>query len=205
MSRIMAVVVGVALAALAACSATTTTIGPPVKPPASTVGLAVGPGPQKVYVVQPQPKAGSCHYRASGKYPLPDPACTPGAVSPAVTQANIHSTICTRGYSATIRPPLAVTGVEKRANAKAYGYTGSLATAEYDHLVMLDLGGDPNDPRNLWVEPNDIPGAKSTLNGKDKVESAAHDAVCAGKLQLVAAQVAMASDWVALGRQLGAL
>ena len=28
-----------------------------------------------------------------------------------------------------------VTGKEKRANAAAYGYTGSLGDAEYDHLL----------------------------------------------------------------------
>jgi hypothetical protein len=30
----------------------------------------------------------------------------------------------------------------------AYGYTGPLHDAEYDHLISLQLGGDPNDPRN---------------------------------------------------------
>ena len=30
-----------------------------------------------------------------------------------------------------------------------------MGDAEYDHLISLQLGGDPNDYRNLWVEPAD--------------------------------------------------
>ena len=40
----------------------------------------------------PQPPPGSCHARGSG-CSSPDPRCTPGAISPAVTQADITSTI----------------------------------------------------------------------------------------------------------------
>jgi len=36
---------------------------------------------------------------------LPNSHVTPGALNPSVTQANIHSTICVRGYTKTIRPP----------------------------------------------------------------------------------------------------
>ena len=35
----------------------------------------------------------------------------------------------------SIRPPESVTEPEKIASAAAYDYTGSLATAEYDHLI----------------------------------------------------------------------
>jgi hypothetical protein len=38
---------------------------------------------------------GPCRARDHGM--LPDPSCTPGTVDPAVTQANIDSTICTPG------------------------------------------------------------------------------------------------------------
>jgi DNA-binding MarR family transcriptional regulator len=33
--------------------------------------------------------------------------------------------------------------------------------------VSLELGGDPNDARNLWIEPNDQARAKTTANSKD--------------------------------------
>ncbi|WP_374208117.1 MULTISPECIES: hypothetical protein [Streptomyces] len=149
--------------------------------------------------MQQQPPAGSCHYRhdASGQ-PLEDPACTPGVISPAVTQANIATTICRKGgYTSSIRPSSYVTGKEKKANAASYGYTGSMRDAEYDHLISLQLGGDPNDPRNLWVEPPS-PGhvaGKGTYNPKDRVETKLHTAVCHGQITLPQAQQAIASDW----------
>jgi hypothetical protein len=144
-------------------------------------GIPLGPGPLSPYTVQPQPPAGSCHYRHHGTFPLPDPACTPGARNPKVTTATLATTICRAGYSSSIRPPEAITGREKAANVRSYGYTGPIRTGEYDHLISLELGGDPNDARNLWVEPNDRPGATTTTNGKDAVENAAHAAICAGR------------------------
>lgn len=72
-------------------------------------------------------------------FSLPDPRCTPGAISPAVTQANIHSTICRRGYTEAVRPPESVTEPEKRASLAAYGDTKPLHEYEYDHLVPLEL------------------------------------------------------------------
>ena len=172
----------------------------PVRVPGT---IPVGPGPQSVYTVQPQPPANSCHYGKEGLYPLPDPKCTPGGTNPRVTQANIATTICRSGYTSSIRPPASITGREKAANAKSYGYTGSFRTGEYDHLISLELGGDPNDARNLWVEPNDIPGATSTGNSKDTVENAAKTAVCSGHISLAAAQQGIATDWVKFGRSIG--
>ncbi|MGW2722406.1 hypothetical protein [Streptomyces sp. NPDC001492] len=159
--------------------------------------IAVGAGPQKHYTVQKQPAAGSCHYRYEHGEPLEDPKCTPGAISPAVTQANLKSTICrTGGYTSGVRPPAYVTGKEKRLNAASYSYTGRMGDAEYDHLISLQLGGDPNDYRNLWVEPAD-PGHKGTgvNNKKDPVETKLHTAVCKGQVTLAAAQKAIVTDW----------
>ncbi|MFI1607620.1 hypothetical protein ACH4YN_36830 [Streptomyces griseofuscus] len=168
--------------------------------------IPVGAGPQKTYTVQQQPVAGSCHYRSEKGEPLEDPACTPGATSPAVTQENLASTICrSGGYTKGIRPPESVTGPEKRANANSYSYTGRLGDAEYDHLISLELGGDPNDARNLWVEPPD-PGHRAgsgVNNKKDPVESKLHTAVCSGKTTLRAAQQAIVTDWTTALSKLG--
>ncbi|MFF4403613.1 hypothetical protein [Streptomyces sp. NPDC001404] len=169
--------------------------------------IANGPGPQKKYNVQQQPPAGSCHYRyTADKQPLPDPKCTPGALNPDVTQASLKSTICRpSGYTRGIRPPASITGPEKTANAKSYGYSGTLHDAEYDHLVSLELGGDPNDPRNLWVEPpspGHKPGAGPN-NPKDQVENQLHTAVCSGKAQLADAQRAIVVDWTTALTKLG--
>ena len=54
---------------------------------------------------------------------------------------------------------------EKWASLAAYGDAGSLRDYEYDHLVPLELGGAPNDPRNLWPEPGASPNPKDELEG----------------------------------------
>ncbi len=168
---------------------------PPPPPPAP--GIPVGPGPQATYTVQPQPAPGTCHYRFLGTFPLPDAGCTPGATNPQVTQATIGSTICVSGYTSSIRPPSSITSVEKTASKAAYSYTGSPYTVEYDHLIPLELGGDPNDPRNLWAEPNDDPNATSFNNSKDLLENRLNALVCSGQLSLAAAQQAIATNWIA--------
>ena len=155
----------------------------------SSADVATGPGPTD-YAVQPQPAPGSCHYRAAADGSvLPDPTCTPGAANPKVTPETLDTTMCHGGYTKSIRPPRAITDHEKSENAVAYGYTGPLSRAEYDHLIPLELGGDPNDPRNLWVEPGASP------DPKDAVELELHDLVCSGRTSLSAAQTAIAADW----------
>ncbi len=159
--------------------------------------VPVGPGPTQ-YEVQAQPAPGTCHYRsAADGETLPDPACTPGATNPKVTPDTLGSTICRKGYTKSIRPPEAITSAEKRASAAAYGYTGSLADAEYDHLIPLAVGGDPNDPRNLWVQPGASP------NAKDDVESELQHRVCDGDMSLAVAQQAIATDWTTALRAVG--
>jgi hypothetical protein len=156
---------------------------------AAVAEVPVGPGPTN-YTEQPQPAPGTCHYRtAADGETLPDPNCTPGAISPKITQDTLATTICKTGYTKSIRPPASITKAEKRANATAYGHSGPLSGTEYDHLVPLELGGDPNDPRNLWIEPGASP------NPKDGVESRLHQLVCEGRVPLAAAQDAIAKDW----------
>ena len=147
-------------------------------------------------VVQPQPRPDSCHARGTGLFSLPDPRCTPGAVSPAVAQANISSTICRRGYTEKVRPPESVTEPEKKASLAAYGDTEPLHEYEYDHLVPLELGGAVNDPRNLWPEPGASP------NPKDALEDRLRSMVCDGELTLAAARAAIATNWVSAYRRL---
>jgi hypothetical protein len=148
------------------------------------------------HTVQPQPPPGSCHARGTGPFSLPDADCTPGAVDPAVTQADLRSTICRSGYTETVRPPESVTEPEKLANMSAYGDSGSPHDYEYDHLVSLELGGARNDTRNLWPEPGTSP------NPKDTLENRLHAMVCTGSLTLAAAQLEIATDWVKSYHQL---
>src|SRR5262249_10317692 len=78
---------------------------------------------------------------------------TPGVLNPAVTQAAIASTICRRGWTATVRPPTSYTSALKLRQMALYGETGPPSRYQEDHLISLELGGDPTDPRNLWPEP----------------------------------------------------
>jgi len=137
---------------------------------------------------------GPCHSGDGGQ--LPDPRCTPGGIDPAVTQATIGSTICTSGYTSTIRPPEAQTEAFKFDDAyPAYGIPSGTAT-ELDHLVPLELGGN-NSAANLWPEVPPSP------NPKDSVEDALNAAVCAGRVTLASAQQAIALDWLTAEARLG--
>ena len=81
-------------------------------------------------------------YAASAQSSLPDPALTPGAINPAVTQDDIQSTICTYGWTRTVRPPYRYTERLKREQIREYGYADRrLGHYEEDHLIPLDLGG----------------------------------------------------------------
>jgi hypothetical protein len=113
---------------------------------------------------------------------LPDPVRTPGVLNPDVTQASIRSTICRHGWTATIRPPTDYTNDLKRKQMRQYGETGSLSDYQEDHLISLELGGNPTDPRNLWPEP--YPRAAEV----DRIENELNAEVCTGKLTLAEAQ-----------------
>ena len=159
----------------------------------ATAAAASGPGLKKVH--DPGRVTGTIHghcaYRDRGK--LPDPRCTPGSIDPAVTQADIGSTICKKGWTAKVRPPEAQT--ERFKYDVAYRTPRSERT-ELDHLVPLELGGS-NDATNLWPESPPAP------NPKDKVEKALNAAVCQGRVKLAAAQLAIAADWLTAEKKLG--
>jgi hypothetical protein len=113
---------------------------------------------------------------------LADAVRTPGVLNPDVTQANIRSTICRHGWTATIRPPVDYTNALKRRQMRQYGETGSLSDYQEDHLISLELGGNPTDPRNLWPEP--YPRASEV----DRMENDLNAQVCSGQLSLAQAQ-----------------
>jgi hypothetical protein len=107
---------------------------------------------------------------------------TPGVLNPDVTQATIGATICTRGWTRTIRPPSDYTRELKLRQMREYGVGGSPSDYQEDHLVSLELGGHPTDPRNLWPEPR--PRAEDV----DRIENELNEKVCAGELTLAEAQ-----------------
>jgi hypothetical protein len=113
---------------------------------------------------------------------LADPVRTPGVVNPNVTQANIRSTVCRHGWTATIRPPVSYTNALKVKQMRQYGEMGSPSDYQEDHLISLEMGGNPTDPRNLWPEP--YPRAAEM----DKIENQLNSEICNGQLTLAQAQ-----------------
>ena len=126
---------------------------------------------------------------------LPNRARTPGAINPAVTQADIGDTICVSGWTSTIRPSSSVTTALKESQlASGYAYQGDTSTSDYeeDHLISLELGGAPSNPANLWPEPYNSPeGARV----KDLVENKLRSLVCSHTISLATAQHAIAANW----------
>jgi hypothetical protein len=112
-----------------------------------------------------------------------DPLRTPGVLNPDVTQANIRATICKRGWTRTVRPPVEYTNALKRKQMRLYRELGSASDYQEDHLVSLELGGNPTDPRNLWPEP--YPRAAAV----DEIENELNAKVCSGAVTLAQAQL----------------
>ncbi len=129
----------------------------------------------------------------------PDHSCTPGALNQAVTQANINTTICHSGYTKTIRPPVSYTNPLKLRLMASYGERGPASAYELDHLISLELGGNPTSRQNLWPEPYaPTPGAHE----KDKVENYLNKQVCNGTMSLAEAQRIISTDWTQVLTQL---
>jgi hypothetical protein len=111
-----------------------------------------------------------------------DPTRTPGALNPDVAQTNINRTICVRGWTKTVRPPVEYTNALKVKQMRQYGELGDRSEYQEDHLISLELGGAPADPRNLWPEP--YPRASTV----DTIENELNAKVCSGDLPLADAQ-----------------
>ena len=112
-----------------------------------------------------------------------DPVRTPGVLNPDVTQSTIRATICKPGWTRTVRPPVEYTNALKRRQMRAYHETGPPSAYQEDHLISLELGGNPTDPRNLWPEP--YPRAAAV----DEIENELNAKVCGGSLTLAQAQL----------------
>jgi hypothetical protein len=121
---------------------------------------------------------GSAHVPAV----LADPVRTPGVLNPDVTQATIRETICRSGWTRTIRPPTDYTNALKLEQMRLYREHGPPSAYQEDHLISLELGGHPTDPRNLWPEP--YPRASAV----DRIENDLNEQVCSGALTLDEAQ-----------------
>lgn len=144
------------------------------------------------------PHVNGCKLRMSNGFPIPDSACTPGAVNPQVTVAVLKS----RGFNTHCIRDQATTSQQKNRTYRYYGIphprdnTGKSQTCELDHLVSLELGGaDTLD--NIWPQcgPDDIALRKRYFKQKDRVENYLAQQVKKGKISLEEAQRGIASDW----------
>ncbi len=175
------------------------------------------PGHHGAHVIVPPGESGP---RGGPSSLYPDPTLTPGATNPNITQATINDTICNPNWhgvnpwthtdergTKSVRPPASFTNALKKKQLVAARYLDKTpAHYEEDHLISLELGGNPSDEKNLWPEmwgtlnqpltargpfPPELVGAKA----KDAVENALHKEVCAGTLTLKEAQAIIATDW----------
>jgi hypothetical protein len=148
----------------------------------SNVQKVLGTATGKCHAVQVDPN--------DSQAVLPDKNCTPGSINHDVAQNNIDSTICRSGFTAEIRPKVSYTNKLKAEQITEYGYEDtSPKDYEEDHLISLELGGDPSDPKNLWPEPH------ASFNEKDKLENYLHKEVCNGKISLQVAQNQIRTNW----------
>ena len=111
-------------------------------------------------------------------------------LNPDVTPATIQSTICVKGWTASIRPPVSYTNRIKKQRMHEMGLPLELiGDFQLDHKLPLSLGGSPDDPRNLILQDQD------EAEGKDAVERCLPAAVCSGAISLSDAQQAIWRDW----------
>jgi hypothetical protein len=142
----------------------------------STPGVLAGYGPADIY---------------------PDLTITPGVAASDVTQDNIQTTICVSGFTAPPRrPPSSYTDKLKVKGFDEYGLSDrNKGDYEEDHLISLEIGGDPKDPNNLWPEPYQASIPDGGARFKDKVETYLKGQICQGKMTLADAQKAIVTDW----------
>jgi len=122
------------------------------------------------------------------------------SLNPDVTQATIAATICTPGWTRTVRPYV---GETQEIKAEMLAAVGEPITRrnryELDHVIPLALGGAIIDRRNLVLQPID------EAREKDAIEVCLSSLVCQGKIDLEDAQSAIWEDWRTAGELCGGL
>ena len=195
---------------LAAETSEPPTGAPSASPTSSPQTSAAGQGPSELY---------------------PDPSRTPGASNPDITQDNIADNICNPNWSTkSIRPPVSYTNQLKVEQMTEYGdavtdvdaacplHSSNRKCYEEDHLIALEDGGNPRDPKNLWPEPYDtqVNGKTIGAHQKDIVEGFIHDEICFAipdskknsripahkSITLQRGQEILATDWYACYRSI---
>jgi hypothetical protein len=165
---------------------------------AAVAPCPAGVDPQSSTALSAVTSSSDCKLKLSHGYPLPDPACTPGAINPtvdlAVLQGGKFKTSCDRNVatSATKKQTTYATYTIKRPANN----TGLTQSCELDHLISLELGGaDTLD--NIWPQcgPGGVKLAKRYFKIKDSVENYLAAQVKAHAIPLKDAQQGISTDW----------
>jgi hypothetical protein len=148
--------------------------------------------------LNPVSKTAHCLTQMKNGFPVPDPACTPGAFNPTLTADVLRNpgfrTSCVRSQTTT--------EAEKASTYSLYGIphpsnnTGASQTCELDHLISLELGGaDTLD--NIWPQcgPPGVSLTQRYFKEKDGVENYLARLVKDGQMDLAEAQRGIATDW----------
>lgn len=147
-------------------------------------------GEARVVTPSPEPE-----FSDAGEFP--NTALTPGAV----VSVDV-ATVCSPGYASSQRPrgtywrrlrDKTYSSYRIPRGERSYLDSGGRRHLKYviDHLIPLELGGAPDDLRNLWPEPILL------SKRKDAVENELHWLVCNGRMTLVDAQRSIARNWEA--------
>ena len=117
---------------------------------------------------------------------FPEPSLTPGAIATADPEQ-----VCGKDEPKNRTVPVSL----QHKVFEEYGISTAEPRAyEVDYLITPALGG-ADDIRNLW--PQSYFSAVWNARVKDALEDRLHDLVCDGRLDLVAAQHDISSDWIA--------
>lgn len=119
-------------------------------------------------------------------------AQTADVLDPDVRQETIGATICTSGYTKSIRPAVSYTNGVKRKLMREQGIDPArIHEFELDHIIPLEVGGHPRNVHNLQLQP--WPEART----KDRLENRLHRMVCKGRITLSDARACIWRDWQA--------
>lgn len=151
-------------------------------------------------IICPMAGAQTAHYKHDGKYLLPDPHVTPGAINPHIEADPSHMAylidgveynICAKGFNTKpFRKATKDESIKKRVCEK-YGVTSGCPGSGYelDDLVPVEVGAE-NVESNLWPQPI------AQAHIKDRLEDQLKPLVCHKKMTLKQAQDCIRTNWV---------
>ncbi len=145
--------------------------------------------------------AQTAHYGHDGKFALPDPKVTPGAINTACVADlsqkqhivnGIEENICAKDFrTGPIRATIHNFAKMKRTACAAYGVKKCDGSVEGDHFKPIEVCGCPDCQTNIWPQP-----LKEARIKDHQVEDILPKLVCSGEMTLKQAQDCVATDWV---------